>query len=304
MGIGVGVLDLLARLHAQNLIRPGTSVIEIGAQQLTNSFLQAHADVRRVGELFGVTLPLELPSAQPTQIAHGSKEHLSESAPPARDFWKWLGFDYTAIDIDGSPGSLPLDLNFDSIPPELHGRFALVTNFGTTEHIANQLNAFKAIHELTALGGVMIHQLPAQGYFNHGFFNYNPKFFWMLARSNGYEWIEMDYDHDDMPYGLPKNIADGIRAPSERIKNYRVTDAGMQIVLQKVFDVPFVPPIDVQTGTTCDIKVLNERYWTVFDPQAFYRIPRLSPIHKESGRRSLMTRMRGWFRRSPSSADE
>ena len=53
-------------------------------------------------------------------------------APFARDFWHWLGFQYAAIDIDGSPGSIPLDLNFDSIPTEHNGRYSLVTNFGTT----------------------------------------------------------------------------------------------------------------------------------------------------------------------------
>jgi hypothetical protein len=297
MGIGVSVLDLLTRLHAQDLLRPRASVIEIGAQQLANSFLEARSDIQRVGKLFGVEHPPDLPPPQSTHIAHGSSEHLSETAPLARNFWQWLGFDYAAIDIDGSPGSVPLDLNFDSVPHEFCGRFALVTNFGTTEHIANQLNAFKAIHDLTALGGIMVHELPAQGYFNHGFFNYNPKFFWMLARSNGYDWIEMDYDQGGVPYGLPENIMNGIRSPSARIKSYQVTDAGMQIVLRKVYDVPFVPPIDVQTGTKTNIKVLEARYWTVFDPQAFYRMQRLSPAQEDALRRRALRRMRRWLQR-------
>jgi hypothetical protein len=37
----------------------------------------------------------------------------------------------------------------------------------------------------------MIHNVPTQGLFMHGLVNYNPKFFWMLARSNGYKWLHM-----------------------------------------------------------------------------------------------------------------
>ena len=114
-------------------------------------------------------------------------------APLARGFWTWLGCTYAAIDIDGTPGSIPLDLNVDDAPAAARGAFHLVTNFGTTEHIANQLNVFKVIHDLAVPGGVFVHEVPAQGMWNHGLVNYNPKFFWMLARSNGYEVIFMDY---------------------------------------------------------------------------------------------------------------
>jgi hypothetical protein len=39
----------------------------------------------------------------------------------------------------------------------------------------------------------MLHNLPLQGHLRHGLFNYNPKFFWMLARSNAYREIYVDY---------------------------------------------------------------------------------------------------------------
>src|SRR5205085_2282669 len=141
----------------------------------------------------GIDQLLSLAAPPPGQLVHGRIEHLDAAAPMARDFWLWLRFDYAAIDIDDSPGSIPLDLNYDNAPPKEVGRYNLVTNFGTTEHIANQLNAFKVIHELTAPGGVMIHHLPAQGMFNHGLVNYNPKFFWMLARSNGYKFLASQF---------------------------------------------------------------------------------------------------------------
>ena len=88
------------------------------------------------------------------------------------------------------------------------GRYDLVTNFGTTEHVANQLNAMKIIHDLTAVGGVMIHNVPLQGFMNHGLVNYNMKFFWMLARSNGYEWVLVNFMGEQSADELPANIRD------------------------------------------------------------------------------------------------
>ena len=72
------------------------------------------------------------------------------------------------------------------MPAEFVGRYDVVTNFGTTEHVANQLQSFKIIHDLAAAGALMLHVLPAGGTPNHGLVSYNPKFFWMLGRSNGY----------------------------------------------------------------------------------------------------------------------
>ena len=84
-------------------------------------------------------------------------------APLAREFWTWLGLSYASIDIDGSPGSIPLDLNYDEVPAAFVGQYDVVTNFGTTEHVANQLQSFKIIHDLATPGALMLHVLPASG---------------------------------------------------------------------------------------------------------------------------------------------
>jgi len=127
------------------------AVIEIGAQQLSNTFLRARDRLELLGRLFGATAKPDLPVPEAPTII-GGVEPLSETAPLARQFWEWLGFQYASIDIDGSPNSIPLDLNYDMLPDWARKKFDVVTNFGTTEHIANQLNAFKIIHDLTAPG--------------------------------------------------------------------------------------------------------------------------------------------------------
>jgi hypothetical protein len=276
MGIGSDAIELLIRLQEGGLVRKGASVIEIGAQQLANSFLLAEDRLRALGLAYGIERPFALAAPKPTHVVHGELEHLDPQAPAARDFWQWLGFKYACIDIDGSPDSIPLDLNFDDAPSDNIGKYNLVTNFGTTEHVANQLNAFKIIHELTAIDGLMVHFLPAQGMFNHGLVNYNLKFFWMLARSNHYKSVWADYDQALEQYNLPLNIVDFIREtnpePNAHLADYRGADGLLKVVMQKTVDFPYVPPIDVPTGTRTDNAELKKRYWTVFDPdQSWFR---------------------------------
>ncbi len=183
---------------------------------------------------------------------------MAQDAPPARELWTWLGFSYAAIDIDGSPGSIPLDLNFASAPTELVGKHHLVTNFGTTEHIANQLNAFKIVHDLTAPGGVMMHTLPAQGAFNHGLINYNPKFFWALARANDYRWLYFDFISDAVPHPMPDNLVEAVRPFRAEIEQtaaaYRVEECSLWVALQKRNRAPFAVPSDAPPAAAADEK--------------------------------------------------
>jgi hypothetical protein len=277
MAIGSSTLEILARLRLAGLVRCNAPVIEIGAQQLSGTFLDAPERVRRLGMLFGVARPLSLPAVPRQRIVGpgGVPDLLDPAAPAARLFWEWLGFDYASIDINGSPDSIPLDLNFDSVPAEALGKYPLVTNCGTTEHVANQLNAFKIIHDLTTPGGVMVHELPTQGSFNHGLINYNFKFFWKLARSNEYKFLYARYDEGEA-YEFPENIlefiasVDGLIDPATFA--HTVADCGMAVVLQKTLAIPFVPPLDVDTGTQTDNEALRKRYWTVFDPDALKRM--------------------------------
>jgi len=284
VGLGYSDLELLIRLREEGYVPIAGSVIEIGAQQLANSFLEAGAALDRARDLFHVAQPCPLPQPGSRCTGEGGAELLPEGAPLASEFWAWLGFSYSSIDIDGSPGSIPLDLNCDSVPGDTLGKYQLVTNFGTTEHVANQLNAFKIIHDLAACSGVMIHHLPMQGMLNHGLVNYNPKFFWMLARSNGYRLVYMNVTAGTSYYPLPENITASV-SPFEpdidvRRHAYRAADMGLVTVLQKVFDTPYVAPIDVQTGTRTDNKVLEERYWSVFKPDAFDALPSRQGGHR------------------------
>lgn len=99
--------------------------------------------------------------------------------------WYQVFFHATpALIIDqGGPNALKLNLN-DRI--DLDTQYDIVVNFGTIEHIFNVFQFFENFHRWSKVGGYMIHGLPFSGWYDHGFYNFNPTFFWDLARANTY----------------------------------------------------------------------------------------------------------------------
>ena len=95
-----------------------------------------------------------------------------------------------AIDFHGTPGARPLDLNH---PVELGQRFDIVLDGGTAEHVFNVHQFFKTCHEVTEPGGLMLHNNPFRGWLEHGFYNFNPTFYWDLAGANRYEVLMLVY---------------------------------------------------------------------------------------------------------------
>ncbi len=88
-----------------------------------------------------------------------------------------------AIDFGGTEKALKLDLNQ---PISLGRQFDVVYNGGTAEHVFNVWQLFKTVHDHTASNGLMIHGAPFTGWLDHGFYNFNPTFYWDLAAANGY----------------------------------------------------------------------------------------------------------------------
>jgi hypothetical protein len=110
MAFGLGDLWLISRLKEQGYLSPTAAVIEIGAQQVNETLRKSSGDLEALGRLYGVLGPV------PTLPIGTPGNHVLVGAPPARLIWQWLGVEYAAIDIDGSPGAIPLDLNYDDIP--------------------------------------------------------------------------------------------------------------------------------------------------------------------------------------------
>ncbi len=166
MGLGRAFLGDLVAIKISGALEDASRVVEIGAQQLSDGLLQSNDLLDELYELFGRKRPfLGIPTGA---------DHFTEAAPSSRVFWRSLGFDYSAIDYQGDEEVVSLDMNHDEVPARMRGAFDLVVNAGTTEHIANQDNAFRVIHDLSARYGVMYHEVPGGAGGDHGLISYNP----------------------------------------------------------------------------------------------------------------------------------
>ena len=183
MGLGPPVIELYRQLKLQGALDGITEVMELGSQDF---WCPQKNLVTALVKAFEKTV--DDPALLNTSNA---------SQKPARLLYEALGIKYDCVDVDGRVGSVVLDLNFDPVPEDQKGRYGLVTNHGTSEHILNQYNVFKAMHDFARPGGVFIHAVPFTVHLEHGFFNYQPNFFEALARYNSYEtlgiWVGPDW---------------------------------------------------------------------------------------------------------------
>jgi hypothetical protein len=248
MGLGRDLLQELLALKRSNALRGATRVVEIGAQQLSNDFLRSEEELKQLYAAFGhATVPY---LGEPVAAGETAQMELqSDLAPTSKVFWDGLGLDYSAIDFDGHRHSYALDLNKDIVPADWRNRFDLVINTGTTEHIANQDNAFRVIHDLAHPYGIMIHNLPGGGMLTHGLITYTMKFFWHLARENGYEVLRLEMrpgGTDPFPGSIAAtNRETGRGEPAPEFYQEPIRDWTILASLRKVGDRPFVTPLDL-----------------------------------------------------------
>lgn len=183
MGLGPPILELYRQLKVLGAFEGIRGVLELGSQD----FWCPQQNVIRA--LFSA---FDRPEPPVELLLTTNAKQL-----PARRLYEALGFEYRCADVDGRDGSLVLDFNFDSAPAEHIGKYELVTNHGTSEHLLNQYNVFKLMHDFTKVGGIMVHAVPFTVHLEHGFFNYQPNFFESLARYNSYEilglWVGPDW---------------------------------------------------------------------------------------------------------------
>jgi SAM-dependent methyltransferase len=229
MGMGNVVLDHLIELKGKGALDGVQRVAEIGAQQLTDTFLGSP----RLPELFALF------GREPVDLgALVGAENFAAAAPPARRLWTALGMESTSIDLVGD--AVPIDLNRGKVPWRMRRAFDLVVNLGTTEHVANQENAFRVIHDLTRTGGLMYHEVPASGMLGHGLVTYSPKMFHFLCRENDYRVVLFR-----IGVYTPSAVPPGIEREPGSLDIAAIHDVALRVALVKQHDKPFVTPLDL-----------------------------------------------------------
>jgi hypothetical protein len=125
-------------------------------------------------------------------LAAGAKPGLNQSF--IGEMFEAAGMSYAAIDIADGYKTTIVDLNKERLPARMVGQYDLVLNFGTSEHILNQMNVFAAVHAATKVGGSIMHLVPSVGWVDYGYFCYTSRFFCDLAGFNQYEIQDMWFE--------------------------------------------------------------------------------------------------------------
>ena len=132
-----------------------------------------------------------------------------------KDTFEYLGYMHVSVDINGQNGAVAFDLRdwFDL------GKFDMVTNIGTSEHVKDkQEMVWRNMVSAVKHWGVLISQTPSPGNWSwHGHWYPTVEFYEELARLNGME------------------IERRIRSGSKPLENLIVR-------MVKVKEVPFVMP--------------------------------------------------------------
>ena len=234
-------------LYALNRIyglRDVTAVCDLGAQELNPVYPEVwDKTLRKFAEF------CECPNAD-----------LADCRSSA-ELWRRLNREIVSIDMVGAdPSVIKFDLNTDEVRPEHRSHFDLVTNYGTSEHVFNQFNCFRAMHDLTKPGGVIVHEVPSVGYENHGLYTYPIKFFWRLCRDNNYLCLDLWMSRDPLNATPKPDVSDfmwrsnfQVREESDHPVNfyrlardeYRSSDGSIYAILKKIEDAPFQAPLDI-----------------------------------------------------------
>lgn len=252
MGCGMSYFKWLAETGR---VRPGGRVLDIGESCLIAA---AAEDIEWVWDRFGCTVPAADRPRLAAEYAHRSTLNahptiqtlfLSELLDPT-------SVAYDAIDVVSARCAHKFDLNAHTLARAKRGAFDLVVNFGTTEHVVNQFNALRVIHDAAAVGGYMFHQVPSTGYINHGYFTYDALLFRELAAANGYDLLDVWFAGPKAAGNVLSNAAhhpavlDAGKVDNNLpwLEKSPVPNSTINVLLRKTRDAPFAVGLEIKTA--------------------------------------------------------
>ena len=249
-------LDEIAELISELDFRKPPNVLDIGTQNLYRAdadrivaFIRRFNDVYDPESLRSYAEKLSLGSQFYPEIGGINGAWLG-------DLLMRMGLNYESFDIFDGYRTTIFDLNRDDLDPGLAGTFDLVLNAGTTEHVLNQFNCFKVIHEAATVGGLIYHSLPMTAHLDHGYFNYNPKIHFEIAAANGYEIVWAKIDGPEGDESVAERILDtysrlGWTRDYERSRarweSRGIPSSAFAVLLRKTADAPFRAPMETST---------------------------------------------------------
>jgi len=229
MAISTIEYRFLAEAHRVARLPQGGRVLELGEANTNRINTYALDTAAAIEELLpqGNSCDALVAQARQSQISTTIESRYAEAKMLYKALFNYSS--YAAVDLlPPADYRLQRDLNQ---PFDLGERYEVVINNGTSEHVFNQANCYKVIHDHTKVEGVMIHWTPCIGWVNHGLFHVQPGFFFDLAASNDYEMALACLAGYDSLYELKPGMPEG------------VTNALACVVLRKLKDQPFRFPL-------------------------------------------------------------
>ncbi|MBO9407705.1 methyltransferase domain-containing protein [Shimia sp. R9_1] len=142
---------------------------------------------KRSARLFQDTIKARFPDLSEEDFASPDNKY-------SETFFERLGFDQVdSMDVsDFEDASIVQDLA-GKLPKKLRGRFDVIYDGGTCEHVFDLPTAYRNIDRMLKPGGVLIGHSPCNNWINHGFYQITPEMvygFW--EKTLGYEVLECE----------------------------------------------------------------------------------------------------------------
>ena len=123
----------------------------------------------------------------------------AKQAEKYKRHFEYLGWNHVSIDLNGTGGALPLDLQQPIDVAAIGGPFDVVTNFGTSEHVNEQEPCWRNIHALLRTGGTLVSCTPLD-WPKHGRWYPSEEWYRQFLDLNGYELSDLWFVTDACGY--------------------------------------------------------------------------------------------------------
>ena len=118
------------------------------------------------------------------------------------DDFKFAGFkelliskgvnDVKTLDLHDERADLRYDLN-QPVPTEEHGKYSVVADIGTLEHIFDVRQCLESCIRMVKEGGLYLLHTNVNGHYNHGLYVFNPRLLVSVLLSNHFEILYLKY---------------------------------------------------------------------------------------------------------------
>ena len=157
------------------------TLLTLGVQNVDLS----QAEFERIAQQMGVALG---------PVPQSDRKVLLDGTVSADHVFLRLGFErVVTTDADPFEGcDFIFDLNDPEVPEEHLGRYDMVLDAGTLEHVFHIPNALRNLLRFTRDSGRIVHHAPSSNHIDHGFWMFSPTLFWDYYTANGVQLPRFD----------------------------------------------------------------------------------------------------------------